>query len=437
MNGKHDEDLARADAVANEPPAAGGDARVAQALDEVRTALDSGREIDCGDLLSKYHDVAEPLTECLESLDLIDGLAAQLAAAVGSDLSDRERPENDARLPTCLGDYRLIRQIGGGGMGIVFEAEQVSLGRRVALKVLPFAAMLDKEYRQRFKNEARLAAMLDHPNIVAVYDVGVEQGVHFYAMQYIEGQSLAEVLDELRRRNKVATSRGGRPTPETPAAMPETPAENDVGCAMETKRLPNDLVSAPDRNDKWSYARIIAEYGVQIAEALAYAHRKGIVHRDIKPANLMLDAEGKVWITDFGLARLDRNGSLTTPGVVVGTLRYMSPEQALGLPEMIDGRSDIYSVGATLYELLTLQPVFSAQEPQRLLDQITSQVPTRLREIDEGLSPKLETVVLKALAKDPRDRYASAHELASDLTCFLECKPIEAKLPNLDELPAK
>ena len=448
MNAQHDKDSGLSSTAAFKPSAATVDARVAQALDELRAAWDAGQKIDRAELLSKYRDVAEPLAECLESLDLIDDLPPEMATSIAADLLDEDQLDDDAHLPHLLGDYRLIRQIGAGGMGIVFEAEQVSLGRRVALKVLPFAPMLEKKYRRRFENEARLAGMLDHPNIVGVHAVGVERGVHYYAMHYIEGQSLADTLGALRRLKKDAPdTRGPRRSDEkalpdaatlqsqrrpsaTPAGLGTTPTEQGTYRAAATSRLLEDLISTDDRSDRRAYIRIIAEYGVQIAEGLAHAHDKGILHRDIKPANLLLDATGNVWITDFGLARLEQNGRLTTSGDVLGTLRYMSPEQALGLSSGFDCRSDVYSLGATLYELFTLQPVFAGRDRQKLLNQIASQQPLRLRQIDKRIPRELETVILKALEKHPRDRYATVRDFARDLKCFLACEPIMAKPPK-------
>ena len=261
-------------------------------------------------------------------------------------------------------------------MGVVYEAEQISLGRRVALKVLPFAAMLDKQQLNRFKNEARAAGTLDHPNIVAIHSVGVERGVHYYAMQLIEGQSLAQVVEQLRNSNLPRPLGEGRGEAQVDAASRAAPSDN-IGCDSLKSRsargtycrhrphrshsrhstllAPRSQLSPPANTS----ARI-AQLGIQAAEALDHAHQNGILHRDIKPANLLVDDTGKLWITDFGLARIEQDAGMTMTGDLLGTLRYMSPEQALAKRVVVDHRSDIYSLGVTLYELLTLQPAYSA-----------------------------------------------------------------------------
>jgi tetratricopeptide (TPR) repeat protein len=297
-------------------------------------------------------------------------------------------------------------------MGIVYEAEQVSLGRRVALKVLPLAATLGGTQLQRFQNEARAAAGLHHTNIVPVYYVGCERGVHFYAMQFIDGLSLAAVLAQLRR-----------------PADPAPPAGREAKGAASTP--PVALLSTASGARGRDYFRAVAEMGVQAAEALDYGHRVGVVHRDVKPANLLLDESGRLWVTDFGLAQVQGGESLTATGELVGTLRYMSPEQALGQRVVIDHRSDVYSLGASLYELLTLRPPFGGSDRQELLRQIAFEEPTAPRRLDRAVPPELETVVLKAMEKAPPDRYATAQELANDLRHWLEDRPIQARRPTL------
>jgi tetratricopeptide (TPR) repeat protein len=306
-----------------------------------------------------------------------------------------------------LGDFRIVREIGKGGMGVVYEAEQISLGRRVALKVLPFAATMDQRHLQRFHNEARAAACLHHTNIVPVHFVGCERSVHFYAMQFIEGQSLAELI-----------AAQGHDAASGVASVPRSPTEETQPiAAATTQAAPRDA----------AHYRRIAEWGIQAAEALEHAHSLGIVHRDIKPANLMIDGAGKLWVTDFGLARTATDAGLTMTGDVLGTLRYMSPEQALAKHGLVDHRSDTYSLGATLYELLTLRPAVDGKDREEILGKIAFEEPPSPRSLDRGIPADLETIVLKAMAKEPAERYATAQELADDLRRFLEDRPIRAK----------
>ncbi|HZN56838.1 MAG TPA: tetratricopeptide repeat protein, partial [Planctomycetota bacterium] len=291
-----------------------------------------------------------------------------------------------------LGDYRIHREAGRGGMGVVYEAEQVSLGRRVALKILPFAAVLDPKHLERFRNEAHAAALLHHTNIVPVFSIGCERGVHFYAMQFIDGHSLQRVIEDLRRRSK-----------------------KDRGATTASR----------------AFFRTVAKLGLQAAEALRHAHEKGIVHRDIKPSNLILDRQRNLWVTDFGLARIEGSQSLTLTGDLLGTLRYMSPEQAATSKAPVDHRTDIYSLGLTLYELITLKYAFPGDDRRLMLQQISNEEPPRPSKLNRGLPADLETIVLKAMAKDPNQRYESARRLAEDLKRFLAGRPILAKRPAL------
>ena len=297
-------------------------------------------------------------------------------------------------------------------MGVVYEAVQLSLGRRVALKVLPFAAALDAKQLQRFKTEAHAAAQLHHTNIVPVYAIGCERGVHFYAMQLIEGRSLDRVIGELRED-----------------AMPPEATGSAATVEFRASSTANSL-SRRTQRPRESY-RTVASIAAAVADALAYAHDAGVVHRDIKPANLLLDGKGAVWVTDFGLAQVSADANLTQTGNVVGTLRYMSPEQSLGRRDQVDHRTDVYSLGATLYELLTLEPVFPGHDRQALLQQILNEDPRPLRSIDRGIPVELETIVLKALAKAPGDRYATAGDMAADLRRFLDDRTILARRPSL------
>jgi Flp pilus assembly protein TadD len=303
-------------------------------------------------------------------------------------------------------------------MGVVYEAEQISLGRRVALKVLPFAATLDPRQLQRFRNEARAAASLDHPHIVHVHAVGCERAVHFYAMQFIEGRTLAALIADLRRRGGPPANDAPREgTPHVPGPPAPPAAETAVRAAVSTLRAPRDR----------DHFRRVAELGAQAAQALDHAHALGIVHRDVKPANLMVDGRGGLWVTDFGLAHIQSDTRLTATGDLVGTLRYMSPEQALSRRVVVDHRTDVYSLGATLYELLTLEPAVTGTDRQELLRQIAFADPTPPRRLNRAVPADLETIVLKAMEKNAIDRYATAKELADDLQRFLADKPIRAR----------
>jgi serine/threonine protein kinase/Tfp pilus assembly protein PilF len=329
-----------------------------------------------------------------------------------------------------LGDFRILRELGRGGMGTVFEAEQVSMGRHVALKVLPFAALLHEKSLRRFQNEVRAAASLDHPHIVSVYSIGEERGVHFYAMQLIRGRTLAELIDELRRREKSVGS-----SPLSVAPRPAVLATDNGLLAMDTQPLAAPS-TRPDLNAR-EHFRAMARLGIQAAEALQHAHDQGVLHRDIKPGNLLLDRERKLYVTDFGLARMETDAGLTMTGDIIGTLRYMAPEQALAQRVVIDHRADIYSLGATLYELLTLEPAFCETDSSVLLRQIALEEPLPLRKLDRQIPDELETIVLKAMAKDADERYQSAEELADDLKAFLEHRPIRAKPPAMWNRVAK
>ncbi len=406
--------------------------------------------------------------------------------------------------PQRLGDYRILGCIGEGGMGVVYEAVRESLRSRVALKVMHPRFRASAGYLRRFHNEARSAAQLHHTNIVSVFDYGEHDGVCYYAMQYIAGHSLDEILADVRRlrsnqgQEKAAPVEAG-PGPNTKghpappqavdgAAQTEAAADplmrtvthglltgqfaKGAGAALDlegtpppatepiepgtgsrtamTRNLGFELgrTQAPappstrdeDRNHPDSasglsssslagqgedrYHREVARLGAQVADALAHAHQRGVLHRDIKPSNLLLDAVGNVWVTDFGLAKFEEGEDLSQSQDVVGTLRYMAPERFRGVS---DRRCDIYALGATLYELLTLRPVFESPDRLRLIDQVVHEPPAPPRQLDHRIPRDLETIVLKALAKDPKDRFATADELAAELRRFLENRPIRSR----------
>ncbi len=447
----------------NSQPGTGtADRALADLVAEITDRLHAGQSVNLDEYITRHPEFADRLKTLLPSLELLH--------ACGS------APSNGPAAEPChgtLGDFRLIREVGRGGMGIVYEAEQVSLGRRVALKVLPFAATMDSRQLQRFKNEAHAAAQLHHTNIVPVYSVGCERGVHFYAMQYIEGQSLADVIADLRRQTAPTSPSplagagrsslsplagagrsspsplaeegrgGGETTPYTPPSQPSPiQGEGVANQARDTK--PVAALSTVGSTKDAAYFRAVAELGIQAAEALDFAHERGVIHRDIKPANLMVESaplappgrgvggEGpRLWVTDFGLAQVQGDARMTMTGDLVGTLRYMSPEQALAKRVVVDHRTDIYSLGATLYELLALEPAYRGNDRQELLRQISFEEPKRPRRLSKAIPPELETIVLKAMEKNPVERYATAKEMAEDLRCFVIDKPIRAKRPSI------
>src|SRR6516164_997384 len=335
---------------------------LARILDAYLADLRAGKAPDRAAVLAAHPQLAAQLESCLAALDFI------------------HRAEHaDAAVPPALGDFRVVREIGRGAMGVVYEAEQVSLKRRVALKVLRFGGAADAEAMERFQREAETVARLHHTNIVPVFAVGREGGVHFFAMQLIAGRSLSAEL--------AGAKAAGQPLD----------------------------------------AKAVAGWGVQAAEALAHAHARGVVHRDVKPSNLLLDGEGVVWLTDFGLARRSDEATLTVAGVLLGTPLYMSPEQAAALDRPVDQRSDVYSLGATLYELATGRPVFDAETVGKLFEQIATAEPVPPRRHRSDLPRDLETVLLKCLAKDPGQRYPTARELADDLRRVVNGEPIRAR----------
>jgi len=356
-----------------------------------------------------YFDRHPDITGLLS--DFFDGIDLAHAAGRMGQSSEESSKEGLPREP--LGDFKIVREIGRGGMGVVYEAVQLSLGRRVALKVLPFAAALNAKQLQRFQTEAHAAAQLHHTNIVPVHAVGCDRGVHYYAMQVIDGRPLDAVIKELR------------------VEAPTSPLSHTVDLKSSSTILPNSVHNTSRSIRPIDNHRAMARLGLQIAEALEYAHEAGVVHRDIKPANLLLDGKGNAWITDFGLAQVSTDTGLTQTGDIFGTLRYMSPEQAAGRRLEVDHRTDIYSLGATLYELLCHEPAFPGQDRQRLLNKILHEEPLPLRAIDKSIPEEIETIILKAMAKIPIERYTNAANLAEDLRRFLENRPILAQRPSL------
>jgi serine/threonine protein kinase/Tfp pilus assembly protein PilF len=419
---------------------------LAELIEELSARMEAGEAVELQACLDAYPEHAGELRRLYPALHLL----ADFSRSGETNLpTDGLEPAPAPAPGTPLGDFRLLREIGRGGMGVVYEAEQLSLSRRVALKVLPFASTLDARQLLRFKNEAQAAACLHHSNIVPVFATGCERGVHFFAMQYIEGVTLAALIAELRQRvGRDPAPEGRMPTPLSVAAgSADTPISPNRPEAAQTQAGETTLGPAkPGSSERLprpaEFFHAVARLGIQAAEALEHAHQLGVVHRDIKPSNLLIEqtplplgerARGEglhLWVTDFGLAQVQSDTRLTLTGDLVGTLRYMSPEQALAQHGAIDHRTDVYSLGVTLYELVTLRPAFRGEDRRELLRQLSFEEPPPPRRLSKAVPAELETIVLKAMAKEPAERYATARDLADDLRCFLEDRPIRARRPT-------
>jgi serine/threonine protein kinase/Tol biopolymer transport system component len=319
------------------------------------------------------------------ALDKIEEDLAPAATAASS------APEPGERR---LGDYRVLREIGHGGMGAVYEAVQESLGRRVALKVLPGSFALEAKRVERFRREARATARIHHPNIVPVYEVGEERGSHFYAMEYLAGPSLDRVIAEARASRETAEASRG-------SSRHRSLTAGDAAIAGRVERM------------------------AALAEGLAEAHRQGLIHRDVKPSNILVGPAGRWVLVDFGLVHDVEAETLTRSGEMVGTLRYMSPEQVSR--GRVDARADVHALGATLYEALTLRVPFDGENDHEVQRAILFEEPVPPRRLNPRIGRDLETVILHALEKNPEKRYASAAELAADLRRYLRGEPILAR----------
>jgi serine/threonine protein kinase len=432
--------------------------------EDFASRLRKGEEPSLTEYADRYPELSDEIRKNFPAIALLERLKRSEVGAndaqVGAPGSGRQT------MPERLGDYRIVRELGRGGMGVVYEAEQESLGRRVALKVLPFHSTSDPVLLSRFLREARAAARFHHTNIVPVFDVGHFEGVHYYAMQYIEGRGLNELFEELRRLRSSEAPLSSGPPSEKNAPLSSTLASGlahsvlsgELGLPDEqrakaqtelinraaheragARKLANGSSTPVDRPidsgrpttgdsdlsglTRGRYYHAVARIGVHAADALGYAHSHRVLHRDVKPANLLLDRTGTVWLTDFGLAKIEGD-ELTRTGDVVGTLRYVAPERFAG---RTDERSDVYGLGLTLYELATLRVAFTESDRHRLVRQIMHDEPPAPRFIDRHLPRDLETIIVKAIAKEPHLRYQSADLFAQDLQSFLGDRPILAR----------
>jgi serine/threonine protein kinase/Flp pilus assembly protein TadD len=436
--------------------------RLAQLVEEWQQRLRNGEKPDVDEYARKYPDLADEIHQLLPGLAALEDLKGEALdrtiAPTGGILTNDAGPNVEQ-----FGDYRILREVGRGGMGVVYEAEQISLGRHVALKVLPQKVILDARQKRRFEREAKAAAKLHHTNIVPVFGVGEHDGMPYYVMQFIQGLGLDAVMDEVKRMQGIPKSANGSP------AFAPTVTRGDASAADVARSLmsgnfksgeSSDQESDPDsepaatgpvkspsgssvvsgstssiqipgvgqgrnKQKKQTYWQSVAAIGAQVADALDYAHTQGILHRDIKPSNLLLDTRGTVWVTDFGLAKAtDHQDDLTHTGDVLGTLRYMPSEAFEGRS---DARGDIYSLGLTLYEMLALGPAFSEKDRNKLVKQVTTGEPVHLNRINRSIPRDLVTVIHKAIDREPGRRYQSAREFADDLERYIANEPIQAR----------
>ena len=344
-------------------------------LDSYLAQLQSGEKPDRDAIVREHPQLASAL-DCLEALEQLAPPARKAPTVTGIDL---DTSPSLGELPRDFGPYELIREIGRGGMGVVYEARQKGLDRSVAVKMILAGHLASPELVRRFQIEAKAAARLRHSNIVHIHDVGQFNGQDFFTMEYIAGQSLAERI----------------------------------------KQGPIDANVA---------ARLVAT----VARAVEHLHQQGIVHRDLKPSNILLDAEGQPYVTDFGLAKVFSEGvDLTATGVVAGTPSYMAPEQASPRRAEITQATDVYSLGAILYELLTSEPPFRAETAFDTLVAVLSGDPSMPRSIDPRIPRGLELICLKCLAKEPRKRYESAAALADELDRFALGEVLAVRPPTL------
>lgn len=352
-------------------------------------------------------------TKCLLNLGLSDslessvtaqtetpGVHSKLPALCGPDsigAKNGQFANQKSKIPCdgYFGDYQLLEEIARGGMGIVFKARQVSLNRIVAIKMIAGGHLASSSLVERFHTEAESAANLDHPNIVPIYEIGEHEGQHYFSMKLIEGGDLAKQISDY--------------------ALPK----DDLNEGYSHRSTKSETTQRQIK---------VANLMVTIARAVHHAHQRGILHRDLKPSNILIDTSKQPHITDFGLAKLiERGSNFTQTMTVMGTPSYMSPEQAAGSTKALSTATDIFSLGAMFYELLTTQPPFRGQTPVETMRQVQEEEPARPRLICPRIDRDLETICLKCLEKEPAKRYESAEEFAKDLENWLRKEPVKAR----------
>jgi len=387
--------------------------------ERIRTHIDSCETCRAAyaEYLAKQEDSSdqEPLSPSLQTLT--------------SDTLTQEVPSTKVarHIPTIEG-YRITGVLGQGGMGIVYQAVQTKLNRAVALKVLPaIVSTANPAAVSRFKREATAAARLHHTNIIPIYDFGESRDGYYYAMEVISGHPLNVLIQHLAEHNAATAS---------PARLAQILTSLDLSGPLDGASHDGSTVGHPDSTTTTVsgrgrvYHRQVARWMADAADALHYAHSQGIVHRDIKPSNLIMSMDGRIMIADFGLAKTAEEGSVTMTGAFLGTLRYVSPEQAMAKRVRVDHRTDIYSLGATMYELLCFQPAFPGSDDKEVLGAIIARDPVHPKKTHHAVPAELETICLKCLEKSKEARYGDARALADDLRNYMHARPIVARRPG-------
>ena len=372
---------------------------------ELRAGLDPSIEA----YAQKYKELADEIREIFPLVATLEHCRDRKESEVL-----RHRFPQEFRIEQ-LGEYRIVRELGRGGMGIVFEAFEPGMQRPVAIKLLPWRFREDRPQRaEQLRNEAATIARLRHRNIVPIYTFGQHDGYWYYVMQYVAGVSLGWVVRRLREPD-------GRVTAEEILRIARSGS-------FASRSLVETTVETTDRTISRASWMAFARMGVQVAQALAYAHQEGALHNDIKPDNLLLDTVGRIFVTDFGVGLRWTDDNAANDDQPVGTLRYMAPERLNG---QTNPGTDIYALGVTLYELVTGVPPYDHEDRRKLMDLIYEGKPKPPRELMPQLPAALEAIILRAMAKVPDQRYGSANELAADLLRFLKGQPVEAQRTSL------
>lgn len=409
-----------------------------QIVDHFTNRLRAGEHPAIADYQAQHPEFKDEIEDLLASVAMIEQLKSDPTNSPA-----KSRSLDEVSGLNRIGPYKINGEIGRGGMGVVFEAVHESLGKRVAIKVMPTPLINSKNFVERFKREAQSAARLHHTNIVSVFGVGEGEGYHYYVMDLIEGQTLGAVINGINASDPNSTkidryeTRVDMSGELTLAYNASTPLENPSVTSHEQTTTSESSAVKPHARPikKASHYRWAARIAADIANAVAFAHDADLLHRDIKPSNIILDQKGQVWITDFGLAKDTRSEiNLTKTGDVIGTPQYLSPESLEG---KYDCRSEVYCIGLTLYELATLQPAFHNGTTAEIIRAIATSSPPSPRKISPGIPIDLSTIIEKSISKNAEERYPTVKDLLRDLIAFVEDRTIAARPPSTVEMVSK